>query len=232
MAGPPRRLLIDISGFEAHVSRLASLHPAAIFDLRADAYGLGLSNVRSIFDRLGLGVLSDGDHDLEQAVVSALGDHVGPEPAVIPGEMVLGLHNDGPGFARLSGTVVKVKQVPAGRRISYGYTYATSHESTVALVALGYADGIVRRASNRAPVRVNTQTGIIAGRIAMDQFVVDLGNAQIAPGDEAVLFGNPEHQEPSIATWSALTGVPALAIMSGLGNRVTRVIASPVGTSQ
>ena len=73
------------------------------------------------------------------------------------------------------------------------------------LVALGYADGILRVASNKAPVKVGDTTGRITGRIAMDQFVVDIGDDSAAPGDSVVLFGDPALGEP---TRSRLGGRP------------------------
>ncbi|MCU1406256.1 MAG: alanine racemase, partial [Glaciihabitans sp.] len=70
----------------------------------------------------------------------------------------------------LSAGIISVKRVPAGNGVSYGYTYRTTEESTLALVPLGYADGVPRHASSRGPVEINGRRYRVAGRIAMDQF--------------------------------------------------------------
>lgn len=216
MAAPPRNLVLDLSRFEPHVRGLLASRPDAYIDLRANAYGAGLDLMRTVLNDLGA-----SNFLLDDATRRDVGE-LRAGPGVISGEDLLGLANGQAGFTTFSGRVVNVKRVPAGQRISYGYTYATANKATVALVALGYADGVLRRASSHCPVRVGTVTGTIAGRVAMDQFVVDLGDADIRPGDTAILWGNPSLGEPSIARWSQLTGVPSLAIHSGLGPRVTR----------
>ena len=97
----------------------------------------------------------------------------------------------------LSAEIVSVKRVPANSGVSYGYTYRTPAETTLALVPLGYADGIPRSASSMAPVSINGRTYRISGRVAMDQFVVDVGDAPVKVGDRAILFGDPATGVPS-----------------------------------
>ena len=218
MAGPLRKLEFDVLRFEQHITLLVSDDPSTVLDLRGDAHGIGHDLIKSALDRVGVAVLSLNSNDnLGGTPVQDL------DLKVLSGDDLFGYTNAGHGFARFSGTVVNVKRVPAGRSISYGYTYTTAAETTLALVNLGYADGAVRRASSLAPVRIGEQTGVIAGRIAMDQFVVDLGNVEARPGDEAVLWGDPANGEPSISQWSELTGIPALALLSAVGPRVARV---------
>src|SRR5690606_32878258 len=91
----------------------------------------------------------------------------------------------------LRAAVANVRRVPAGHGVSYGYAHRTAAESTLALVPLGYADGVPRAASGRGPVVIGGRRFTVAGRIAMDQFVVDVGDLPVAVGDEAVLFGDP-----------------------------------------
>ena len=85
--------------------------------------------------------------------------------------------------------VALAKRVPAGVGVSYGHTYTTGRETTLALVPVGYADGVPRRASNRGPVLAGGARRTIAGRVCMDQFVLDVGDAAVAAGDEVVLLG-------------------------------------------
>jgi alanine racemase len=218
VAGPLRKLEFDVLRFEQHIALLATGAPNTVLDLRGNAHGIGHELIKPLLERVGVSVL-DLNSDENHAGTSGQD----PEQNVVSGDDLFGYTNAGHGFARFSGTVVNVKRVSAGRSISYGYTYTTSADTTLALVNLGYADGAVRRASSLASVRIGEQTGVIAGRIAMDQFVVDLGDVEARPGEEAVLWGDPEKGEPSINEWSKLTGIPALALLSAVGPRVARV---------
>lgn len=123
----------------------------------------------------------------------------------------------------LSAAIISVKRVPAGSGVSYGYTHRTERESTLALVPLGYGDGISRHASNRGPVFINGKTYPVAGRIAMDQLVVDLGDDPVVVGDRAVLFGDPATGAPSAADWAEAAGTINYEIVTRIGGRVERV---------
>ncbi|MFE7574794.1 alanine racemase [Streptomyces sp. NPDC057521] len=123
----------------------------------------------------------------------------------------------------LAASVALVKQVPAGHGISYGHHYTTPRETTLALVPLGYADGIPRHASGRGPVLVGGVRRTIAGRVAMDQFVVDLDGDEVAAGSEAVLFGPGDRGEPSAEDWAEAAGTIAYEIVTRIGARVPRV---------
>ncbi|CAN5240677.1 alanine racemase [soil metagenome] len=122
----------------------------------------------------------------------------------------------------LSGTVVSAKRVAAGTGVSYGHDYVTERETTLALVPLGYADGIPRHASSRGPVSINGTTYRIAGRVAMDQFVLDVGDDRVSVGDRAVLFGDPATGVPSVDDWAAAAGTINYEIVTRIGNRVKR----------
>ncbi|MDP9028745.1 MAG: alanine racemase, partial [Actinomycetota bacterium] len=102
---------------------------------------------------------------------------------------------------QLEGEVAAVRRVPAGTGVSYGYTHRTEHDTTLALVPLGYADGVPRAASNRAEVSINGRRCPVVGRIAMDQFLVDAGpssgDGSVRVGDRVVLWGDPADGVPS-----------------------------------
>ncbi|GHG06826.1 alanine racemase [Streptomyces filamentosus] len=123
----------------------------------------------------------------------------------------------------LKGSVALVKQVPAGHGVSYGHHYVTEGETTLGLVPLGYADGVPRHASGRGPVLVGGRVRTVAGRVAMDQFVVDLGGDTPEPGAEAVLFGSGERGEPTAEDWAAAAGTIAYEIVTRIGARVPRL---------
>jgi alanine racemase len=120
------------------------------------------------------------------------------------------------------GAVAAVRRVPAGAGVSYGYDHRTERETTLALVPLGYADGVPRHASGRGPVRIGGRTFPVAGRVAMDQFVVDVGDHPVAVGDEVVLFGDPTLGVPSADDWARAAGTINYEIVTRIGPRVPR----------
>ena len=122
----------------------------------------------------------------------------------------------------LSAAIISVKRVPAGTPVSYDYTYRCATDSTLALIPLGYGDGISRHASDRGPVRIGDKTYSVAGRIAMDQLVVDVGDDPVKIGDRAVLFGDPAAGAPSAADWAAAADTINYEIVTRIGGRVER----------
>ncbi|WP_235500464.1 alanine racemase [Leifsonia sp. Root227] len=122
----------------------------------------------------------------------------------------------------LRGSVAAVRRVPAGTGVSYDYTYRTSGDTTLALVPLGYAEGIPRHASNTAPVAIAGGTFRVCGRIAMDQFVVDVDDHPVHVGDEVVLFGDPATGVPSADDWAEAAGTINYEIVTRIGARVRR----------
>lgn len=122
----------------------------------------------------------------------------------------------------LAGTVTAVRRVPAGTGMSYGFIERTARDTTLALVPLGYADGVPRSASGRATVSINGEAFRQVGRIAMDQFLVDVGDAPVAVGDRVVLWGDPATGVPSAADWALAAGTIGYEIVTRVGPRVLR----------
>ncbi|MFG2889953.1 alanine racemase [Streptomyces sp. NPDC048248] len=123
----------------------------------------------------------------------------------------------------LEASLASVKRVPGGHGVSYGHHYTTPGETTLALVPLGYADGVPRHASGSGPVLVAGKWRTVAGRIAMDQFVVDLGGDRAQPGDPALLFGPGDRGEPTAEDWAVAAGTIGYEIVTRIGTRVPRV---------
>lgn len=119
-------------------------------------------------------------------------------------------------------SVALTKRVPAGSGVSYGHTYHTKSASNLALIPAGYSDGIPRAASNKAPVLLGGNTYKIAGRVCMDQFVLDVGDAKVAIGDDAVLFGDPSRGEPSVEDWAIAADTIGYEIVTRIAARVDR----------
>ncbi|MFF7747656.1 alanine racemase [Streptomyces sp. NPDC007971] len=123
----------------------------------------------------------------------------------------------------LSASLALVKHVPGGHGVSYGHHYVTPGATTLGLVPVGYADGIPRHASGTGPVLVDGKWRTVAGRVAMDQFVVDLGGDEPEVGARAVLFGPGDRGEPTAEDWAQACGTIAYEIVTRIGTRVPRV---------
>lgn len=122
-----------------------------------------------------------------------------------------------------------VKTVGAGQGVSYAHAYTTSTRTVLGVVPVGYADGIPRHASGGpahpgAPVLVGGRRVPIAGRVCMDQVVLDLGpGAGEQPGDRVVLFGAGADGGPTAEDWARSAGTISYEIVTRLGARVPRV---------
>ena len=116
-------------------------------------------------------------------------------------------------------TVVQTKRVQAGEGVSYGYLYRTPKETTLALVPVGYAEGLPRNASGKAEVCINGKRYKILSRIAMDQFVVDVGDASVSPGDRVVIFGDCG---PSADDLASAADTINYEIVTRIGSRFNR----------
>jgi alanine racemase len=116
-----------------------------------------------------------------------------------------------------------VKRVRAGEGVSYGHEYTTTRDTTLVLVPLGYADGVPRHASNAGPVWVNGRRFTVAGRVCMDQVVVDVGDLEVAAGDRVVLFGSGRNGEPTAQDWADVVGTIHYEIVTRIGPRVERI---------
>jgi len=119
--------------------------------------------------------------------------------------------------------LASVKRVRAGEGVSYGHAYTTAHDTTLALVPLGYADGIPRHATNVGPLAIAGRRYTISGRVCMDQFVVDVGNAPVRADDTAVLFGTGRDGAPTAQDWADAIGTIHYEIVTRIGPRVPRV---------
>lgn len=120
--------------------------------------------------------------------------------------------------------VALVKSVSAGEGVSYGHTWVAESDTTVALLPIGYADGVFRSLGGRLEVLINGRRCPGVGRICMDQFLVDLGPGQVdvAEGDEAVLFGSGAGGEPTAQDWADLLGTIHYEVATSPRGRITR----------
>jgi alanine racemase len=118
--------------------------------------------------------------------------------------------------------VAHVKKVAADEGVSYGYLHRTAGETTLALVPTGYADGIPRSASTKAQVSIHDRRYSVSSRIAMDQFVLDVGDAPIEVGDLVTIFGDPAAGVPSADDWARAADTINYEIVTRIGGRFKR----------
>ena len=121
-----------------------------------------------------------------------------------------------------------VKKVPAGSFVGYGGTAITQSDTTLGIVAMGYADGIPR-VSQGAGVFIDGKRAPIIGRVSMDQFVVDLGpNSTCSSGDWVVIFGDGSHGEYTADDWGKAASTINYEIVTRIAPRVPRIYAPHV----
>ncbi|BBZ79744.1 alanine racemase [Mycolicibacterium anyangense] len=121
-------------------------------------------------------------------------------------------------------TVSMVKSVKAGEGVSYGHTWIADQDTTLALLPIGYADGVYRTLSGRIDALINGRLRRNVGRICMDQLVVNLGpgTPDVAEGDEAILFGSGTSGEPTAQDWADLLGTIHYEVVTSPRGRVVR----------
>jgi alanine racemase len=120
--------------------------------------------------------------------------------------------------------VALVKSIRAGESVSYGHTWTATHDTNLALLPVGYADGVFRSLGGRLDVLINGRRRPGVGRICMDQFVVDLGpgRVDVVEGDEAILFGPGGNGEPTAQDWADLLGTIHYEVVTSPRGRITR----------
>jgi alanine racemase len=167
--------------------------------------------VRHMANSAAMVELPGSHHDLVRVGIAAYGLSPNSTPAHDLGlRPVMSLR------ARLAST----KIIPAGTGASYGWDYVASADTAVGLVPLGYADGLPRAAVNNGPVAVAGRATRVAGRVCMDQVVIELGDLRASPGDEVVIFGA---DGPSVDEWAQVCDTINYEIVTRIGPRVPRV---------
>jgi len=123
---------------------------------------------------------------------------------------------------RLITRVTQLRRIPAGTGVGYNHRFVTPKETTIALLPVGYADGVPRLLGGLAEVMIGGVRYPMVGAISMDQITVDVGDAEVSLGDEVVLLGNAAAGEPDAAEWARLASTLSHEILTGLGDRITR----------
>lgn len=120
--------------------------------------------------------------------------------------------------------VAYVKELPAGREISYGGTYTTTRRQLIATIPVGYADGYARALSNKADVLIHGQRAPICGRVCMDQFMVDVTHIpDVKTGDKVTLIGKDGDEQITMEELGECSDRFNYEFVCDLGKRIPRV---------
>lgn len=227
----------------ALVARAVELEQAGLVEVEGLFSHLGVADepARAAETDAQLRELLSGANEAERALGHGLVRHLANTPATLHrpdthldmARVGLGLYGLSPFSDRsaadfglrpamsLRTWLANVKRVPAGQGVSYGFAYRTAAPTVLGLVPTGYADGVPRIA-DRAPVWIGGRREHVAGRIAMDQFVVDLGaEADAAIGDPVELFG--AQSGITADEWASAAGTINYELVTRIGARVPRV---------
>lgn len=120
--------------------------------------------------------------------------------------------------------IVSIRSIPAGQAVGYNGTFIATEPMRIALLAVGYADGLKRALSNRGFVLIGGQRAPIIGRISMDQTVVDITEIpNAAAGDEVVLLGTQDGETISAEEQARWAGTIPWEIFTSIAARVERI---------
>ncbi|MCP4114509.1 MAG: alanine racemase [Desulfobacteraceae bacterium] len=140
-------------------------------------------------------------------------DHLGLKPAM-----------------EIHSIVTSVKKVPKAFKVGYGMTYVTGAETEIAAVPVGYADGYSRQLSSRGSMLVRGKRAPIAGKICMDQTLIDVGHIPgVKPGDRVVILGVQEGEAIPADEIARLTNTINYEVVSSLTARVPKVYSGSGG---
>lgn len=119
--------------------------------------------------------------------------------------------------------VTQVKTIPAGTGVSYGHQFVAQQPLKLAVVAIGYADGVPRKLSNQISVLIQGRRARQIGAITMDQLMVDASNIPVQEGSVVTLLGRDGDQQVSADDWARLLGTISYEIVCGFKERLPRV---------
>ena len=228
-AGRPRRTAptsrVSLPALEVNLRAVLAATDNAVIDLRADAWGHGAAKVAERAVAVGADRLLIDTADaaplsrvVDPGLFRSEGESTSPDA-------VFGLTAGFTPVLSLHGQVLSLKRLRAGEGVSYGYTHRAADDTWVALVTGGYAQGIVRALGNAASVAIAGERHPIVGRVAMDVCVVDVGpDSRVRRDDEVTFFGGTG--APSLAEWSAATGMTAAELVTAVGLRTVREYVS------
>ena len=126
----------------------------------------------------------------------------------------------------LKTAVTHLRRLPAGHNVSYGRRWKTERETTIAVLPIGYADGIRRHLTGRLQVIIGGRRFPVVGTITMDQLMVDVGDHRIAVGDDVLIWGDAEDGGIQVLDVAETMGSIPYEMTCGVSRRVQRVVVT------
>jgi alanine racemase len=168
------------------------------------ARAAGLDPMRHLANSAAVLTRPDLSYDLVRTGIAMYGLNPVPQPEDLRPAMTF------------RSSVAQVKRTPAGESVSYGGTWTAPHDTTLALVPVGYADGVPRLLSGRLEIWLAGKRRPVVGRVCMDQIVVDCGDDHVSPGAEVILFGPGDRGEPTAREWADNLGTIDYEIVTNM----------------
>ncbi|MCK4715820.1 MAG: alanine racemase [Candidatus Marinimicrobia bacterium] len=119
--------------------------------------------------------------------------------------------------------VSSTRRLPKGSSISYGRKYITTKETTIAVLPIGYADGIHRAMTNNADVLINGKLYPIVGTVTMDQIMVDIGDDPVKVSDDVIFWGDTPQGSLQATKVADKIGTISYELCCGITKRVPRI---------
>lgn len=189
-----------------------NLHEIGLYDeFCARLREKGLSFIRHSAASFYAAVYPETHNDYVRLASLLLGIE-GPDPRGTVCEMAV----------ELKSRIYQIKDVPMGRPVSYGPISFTLRDSRIAVVPIGYADGLRRTIQTKASLLVNGQYAPIIGKICMDYLMLDVTDVDCKEGDEVVVFGRSGDKEQSIVDMARLYGATVGEVPTVLNPRLPR----------
>ena len=121
--------------------------------------------------------------------------------------------------------ITHLKEIQAGTGVSYGHQFVAPHPMRLAVVGIGYADGVPRALSNQMSVLVNGQSAAQVGAITMDQLMIDVtAIPDLQEGTLVTLLGTSGEHQVTADHWAMQTGTISWEILCGFKHRLPRII--------
>ena len=134
----------------------------------------------------------------------------------------------------LKARIALIREVYSGESVGYGHSYVANTDCRIAVLSIGYADGIPRTLSNgNGKVLINGQSCPVIGNICMDQMMVDItGVSGVKAGDAVILIGKSGNLEITAYDLAEASGTITNEILSRLGSRLPRIIVNSTPSFQ
>ena len=126
---------------------------------------------------------------------------------------------------KVQAPIVHMKKLPKGRPVSYGKSYITTRDTTVAIIPLGYADGYWRCFSNKAKMKLDDKVVNVIGRVCMDQVIIDVTDiAEVSPGQMVTVIDDIHDSPCGAYALAELADTICYEILTSVHSHVNRII--------